>query len=183
MENLKVGPNNRKAIAAIAESLRRRSGQAEPSFSTRQIIDECYPETVVTGRLLPKGVDDLVRVDEAAFRSHRAPHVIVYGRGLATEEQRHAIAHALGHIIFDGASYRGCVDFNHARELRCHRFADELLAPIERLREYVCAWPSRDPEKHETYLDMVDQIASHFHAPTSCIQRQIRELNPRRFIF
>lgn len=176
MQSLKVGPDNRRAIATIADSLRRRSEQIEPAFSTRQIIDVCFPGTFVTGRSLPNGVDDIVRIDEAAFRSHRAPHVIVYRRDMPTAEQRYAIAHALGHIIFDGAAHQGCAAFNAERELRCDRFADELLVPLEELRPYVCAEPSGDRERQETYLDMVDQIASHFHAPTSCIERRIREL-------
>jgi Zn-dependent peptidase ImmA (M78 family) len=179
MESLKVGPHHREAMAAIAASLRRRAEQNEPAFSTRQIIDVCFPGTIVTGRHLPRGVDDIVQVDAAAFRSHRAPHVIVYQREISTSNQRHAIAHALGHIIFDGASHRGCQHFDQARELRCDRFADELLVPLRVLDEYVCAVPSADPDEHEAYLDMVDQIASHFHVPTSCIHRRIGELRGR----
>jgi Zn-dependent peptidase ImmA (M78 family) len=178
MEALKVGPDDRNVIAAIAASLRRRAEQIEPSYSTRQIIDVCFPGTVVTGRHLPQGVDDVVKVDDAAFRSHRAPHVIVYRRDLPTADQRFAIAHGIAHVIFDGANNH-CAGFDPRRELRCDRFADELLAPLVELSPYVCAWPSDDPEQQEIYLDMVDQIASHFHVPTACISRQIQEL-PRR---
>lgn len=176
MESLKVGPDHRETIASIALSLRRRADQIEPAYSTRQIIDVCFPGTVVTGRSLPRGVNDMVKVDDAAFRSHRAPHVIVYRRDLPTAEQRLAIAHALGHIIFDGAAHRQCSAYNPRRELRCDRFGDELLVPLVELAPYVCARPSKDPEQHETYLDMVDEIASHFHVPTSCIHRRILEL-------
>jgi len=176
MEQLKVGPDHRHTIASIAESLRRRAEQLEPAFSTRQIIDACFPGTIVTGRHLPRGVDDVVKVDPRAFRTHRAPHVIVYQRELPTSHQRHAIAHALGHIIFDGAEHRGCQHYDAARELRCDRFADELLVPLVEIRPYVCAWPSPDPDAHEVFLDMVDQIASHFHVPSSCIHRRIQDL-------
>ncbi len=176
MESLKVGPNNHRVIAEIAQSLRRRSEQVEPAFSTRQIIDACYPGTIVTGRYLPPKVDDVVQIDGAAFRSHRAPHVIVYRRGMSTAEQRFAIAHALGHIIFDGSGHRACGTFNPERELRCDRFADELLVPLVELHPYVCAYPSNDPDKQETFLDMADQIASHFHVPSACIERQILRL-------
>jgi Zn-dependent peptidase ImmA (M78 family) len=176
MQSLKVGPNHRPAIAAIASSLRRRAAQSKPSYSTREIIEACFPGTVVTGRHLPRGVDDVVQVDVAAFRSHRAPHVIVYQRGIPTPNQRHAIAHALGHIIFDGASHHGCQRFDEDRELRCDRFADELLVPMCDLRPLVKLFPSSDPDEHEAYLDLADQLASRFRVPPICIQRRIREL-------
>lgn len=153
---LKVGPEDRAAIAAIAESIRRRSEQHEPAFSTRQMIDVCFPGTKVTGRRLPAGVHDVVCVDGAAFRSHRAPHVILYNRALPSSAQRYAIAHALAHIIFDGTQ-APCSQEHPERERRCDRFADELLVPAGRLREYVCAWPSGDPDEQEVYLDQVDQ--------------------------
>lgn len=172
---LKVGPDSHVAMREIAESLRRRAEQIEPSFSTRQIIDACFPGTFVTGRRLPRGVHDVVMVDDAAFRSHRAPHVIVYRRDIPTADQRRAIAHAIAHIIFDGPRH-SCSAYDRDRELRCDRFGDELLVPLARLREYVSVWPSDDPVEHETYLDQVDQIASHFHVPAFVIDQRIREL-------
>lgn len=173
MPKLKVGPDNRNAITEIATSLRRRSEQLEPPYSTRQIIETCFPGTVVTGRMLDRATDEVVQVDQHAFRSHRAPHIIVYNRRRSTAARRYAIAHALAHIIFDGKRWRN----RHANpdaELRCDRFADELLVPLAVLREYVCKWPD-DPDR-ETFLDMRDQIASHFHVPSKVIARQIAEL-------
>jgi Zn-dependent peptidase ImmA (M78 family) len=179
MEALKVGPKNRRPMAIVAASLRRRADQVEPAYSTMQIVEACFPGTVVTGRRLPPGFKDVVRVDDKAFRTHRAPHVIVYNRALSSAEQRHAIAHAVAHVIFDGARHEGCSPHDRARELRCDRFADELLAPISELHPYVCAWPSSDSEKHETYLDQVDLIASHFHVPAAVVERQISRLRRR----
>lgn len=175
MESLKVTASNRDAIAAIAESLRRRSDQVEPSFSTRQMIDVCFPGTIVTGRTMPRQVHEMVLVDQDAFRSHRAPHTIFYSRRLTTPFQRYAIAHALAHIIFDGAN-GSCWRKHDERERRCDAFADELLVPLRSLREYVCVWPGHEGEDHERYLDQVDQIASHFHVPQRVINRRIREL-------
>jgi len=134
----------------------------------------CFPGTRVTGRTLPDGVHDVVVVHEHVWRSHRAPHVIVYRRDLPTSEQRHAIAHALGHVIFDGHGH--CGPYARDRELRCDRFADELLVPLERLCRVVTAWPSTDPLVHETYLDMVDRLASRFAVPPRVIDQRIREL-------
>lgn len=175
MPSLKVGPDDRVAIVSIALSLRRRAGQVEPAYSTMQIIEACFPGTVVTGRRMADDIDELVHVDPRAFRTHKAPHQIFYNRARSTAEQRYAIAHAIGHIVFDGARRRGQLECSQ-RELRCDRFADELLVPLDELRPYVCASPSADPEAHETYLDMADQIASHFHVPASVIHRRIEEL-------
>lgn len=175
LQSLKVTARDEKAIAAIAESLRRRSGQDEPKFSTRQIIDVCYPGTIVTGREMPEQIHEMVLVDGAAFRSHRAPHIIFYSRRLTTDAQRYAIAHALAHIIFDGAT-GSCWRRNDDRERRCDAFADEVLVPLERLREYLSCWPSREPEELDRYKDQVDQIASHFHVPQRVVDRQIRKL-------
>ncbi len=180
MQSLKVGPNDRAALAAIATSLRRRAGLSEPAYSTRKIIDACFPGTVVTGRELPDGVHDVVRIDEAAFRSHRAPHVIVYRRGISSAEQRHAIAHALAHIIFDGADELGCATYSADREQRCDNFADEMLVPADRLEADVSSWISLDPGR-EALLDRLDQLASRFNAPVGCIKRQLRAVRSHGF--
>ncbi len=175
MASLKVGPDDYEALASVAASLRRRADQVEPSYSTMQIIEACFPGTLVTGRTLADDTDELVAVDRRAFRTHKAPHRIFYNRSRSTAEQRYAIAHALGHIVFDGPRRRGQRECPQ-RELRCDRFADELLVPLVELRPYVCAAPSADPDKHETYLDMVDQIASHFHVLATIIKRRIADL-------
>lgn len=175
MATLKVGPDDVQTIAAIAASLRRRAEQIEPAYSTMQIIEACFPGTIVTGRRMPDEFDELVDVDARAFRSHKAPHRIYYNRARSTGEQRYAIAHALGHIIFDGPRRRGQRE-DPRRELRCDRFADELLVPLIELSPYVCAWPSENADEHEAYLDMVDMIASQFHVPASVIERRISHL-------
>lgn len=171
MEALKVTAGNERALAAIAESLRRRSEQTEPAYSTRLIIDACFPGTIVTGRALPTPVHEMVLVDAAAFRSHRAPHVVFYSRALSTDAQRYAIAHAIAHIIFDGGARRTCGEPFDERELRCDAFADELLVPLERLREYIGLW--REDDDPIAYWDQVDQISSHFHVPQSVVHRRI----------
>lgn len=176
MGALKVGPDNVEAIATIAASIRRRADQEIPPFSTQQMIAECYPGTIVTGRKLPANCHEFVVIDRHAFRSHRAPHFIVYRRGLSGPEQRFAIAHGLGHIIFDGAAHAGCLPHDKDRERRCDLFAAELLVPLDELAQFVCAWPSHVPDEHETYLDMVDQIASQFQVTADLINQRIQDL-------
>lgn len=160
-------------IAAVARDIRRRANQIEPAFSTRQIIEECFPSVMVTGAPLPEGVDEIVSSRPEGF-------AIVYSRLLSGPEQRLAIAHGLAHVLFDFATADararpGCVGIP-AVEVRADYFAAELLAPLEELAPYVGRWPSSDPEDHEIYLDMVDEIASHFVLPASVIDLQVRAL-------
>lgn len=158
-------------MVEIAAELRHRSGQHDPSFSTRLIIDACFPDTLVTGRDLPPGIDEAVSISVSG-------PVILYRRGLSTPSQRFVIAHALAHVLFDrvrGGCRPGSVG-HKSREERADRFAAELLVPSSMLREYVGRWPSEDPAEHEIYLDQVDEIASHFHVPSGLIDKRIREL-------
>ena len=158
-------------LVEVAANLRRRSGQIEPAFSTRQIIEACFPDTLVTGGSLPPGIDEMV--------SRRADGpVIIYARSLPGPCQRFAIAHALAHLLFDNSSARvrpGCLGIP-ANEERADAFAAELLAPLDELAPYVGCGPSRDPEEHEIYLDQVDEIASHFALPAHVIDSRIRLL-------
>ena len=66
----------------------------EPLYSTRRIIDACFPGLVVTGRELPEGIH------EAVSRT-REGGVLVYNRALPTAAKRFAIAHGLAHLLFD----------------------------------------------------------------------------------
>jgi Zn-dependent peptidase ImmA (M78 family) len=160
-------------LVEIAADLRHRSDQTEPAFSTRRIIDACFPHALVTGRSLPAGVDEAVSETPQGI-------VILYRRGLPTPSQRFVIAHALSHVIFDrvrGGARPG--SSGHAsREKRADRFAGELLLPMSYLRDYVGTWPT-DADQ-ERYLDQVDEIASHFQVPTGLVDKRIRELHAIR---
>lgn len=158
-------------LVEIAADLRYRSNQTVPAFSTRQIIESCFPDVLVTGSALEPDIDELVAT------TTNGP-VILYRRNLPTVEQRFAIAHGLAHLIFDGASGKcrpGYVG-DPMREQRADRFATELLVPLDELRPFVRRWPSPMPPDHELYLDMVDEIASHFRVASLVIDQRIREL-------
>lgn len=161
-------------IERLADELRRRCGQAEPPFSTRQIIDIAFPDAVVTGRDLPAEVDELVTV------TAEGP-VILYRRGLPTADQRMAIAHAVGHLLLDlpcGAP----AGFSAEVERRADHFALELLAPVQMLDEYVRDPCPADGAERDIWLDMVDELASHFHVPAWGILRQIAMLEESRTV-
>jgi Zn-dependent peptidase ImmA (M78 family) len=159
-------------LTETAAGLRRRAGLTEPSFSTRVIIDECFHGVVVTGRRLPPGIQEIVaRTDEGP--------IIIYSRDLPGAKQRYVIAHAMAHLLFDGAESQcgpGSAG-DPACEARADAFADELLVPLDELRPYVGRWPANenDPE-HEFYLDQCDEIASHFNVPSYVVDKRIRQL-------
>src|SRR5690348_16042001 len=107
-------------LVEIAADLRHKSGQHDPSFSTRLIIDACFPHAIVTGRDLPPGIDEVVAVEPSKV-------TILYRRGLPTPSQRFVIAHALAHVMFDrvrGGCRPGSTG-QKAREERADRFAAE----------------------------------------------------------
>ena len=158
-------------MVEIAAELRQRAGQAKPPFSTRQIIEACFPTALVTGGCLPAGVDELVSV-------YSDGPVILYKRSLSGPEQRLAIGHALAHLIFDDE--RVCMRPGRAgvlaNEERADAFAAELFAPLESIAGRVRRLPSEDLEEHEIYLDHVDEIASTFAVPAYVIDLQIHRL-------
>lgn len=161
-----------RMLVEIAADLRARAEQHEPAFSTRQIIERCFPNALVTGRELPPGIDEAVSETPQGI-------VILYRRGLPTPSQRFVICHALAHVIFDrvvGGCRPGSVG-HRCREERADAFAAELLLPLDRLEEYVGCWP--DAENRDRYLDQVDEIASHFQVPTGLVDKRIRELRER----
>ena len=136
----------------------------------------CFADTVVTGRVLPKDVDELVTRTSAGG-------LIVYKRGLAVPDQRFAIAHALSHLLYDldaehdaaGVGFVG----NPKCEARADAFGAELLVPLADLAQHVNQWPSNPvatTAEREHYLDQVDQIAGIFNVPQWVIAKRISKL-------
>lgn len=157
-------------MVETAAALRRCARQVIPPYSTKRIIEACFPRIVVAGARLPIGVDEVVQPRSDG-------HIIVYARTLSVPEQRIAICHGLAHLIFDddAAGLRpGCSGVRESEE-RADKFAIELLAPLAELQTIVRRIPSRDPDEHEIYLDHVDEIASRFSVPAAVIDSRIRE--------
>jgi hypothetical protein len=160
-------------LVEIAADLRRKAGLLRPPYSTRAIIEASFPSALVTGGVLPDGVDEIV--------SQRPDGpIIIYARHLPGPGQRYVIGHALSHLIFDDE--RVCARAGHAgdptAEARADLFSSELFVPASELRGLVRHWPSRDLEDHEIYLDHLDQLASTFAMPASVIDEQVRRLVP-----
>jgi Zn-dependent peptidase ImmA (M78 family) len=160
-------------IVSIGTSLRRQAGLKEPAFSTRHIVDACFPQAVVTGRHLPYGVQEVVSV------MPEGP-VILYDRALNTAAQRFAVAHACGHLLFDvdlasQGRGRGLV-VEHRREARADRFALELLVPLAELARHVKHSPAARGYNRYLYLDHVDEIAALFGVEPHLIDKRVREL-------
>lgn len=157
----------------IAAALRTRAGLTKAPYSTTKIIQACFADVVVTGRVLPPLVDELVT------RTADGP-LIVYRRGLSSGEQRLAIAHALAHLIFDDVADAAGVGRvgTPACEERADRFAAELLVPLADLSRVVQIWPARASRgaAREHFLDHVDQISALFNVPSAVILERIRRL-------
>lgn len=158
-------------LVEIAADLRRRSGRKEPPYSSYEIVEASFPGTLVTGCILPDGVDELVS------RRPEGP-VIIYSRTLPGPGQRFVIGHALAHLLFDNeqvCARAGSAGCPHS-EGRADFFSAELFVPLVDLRPRVKHWPSDDLEDQEIYLDHVDRIASAFAMPAAVIDSQIRRL-------
>lgn len=156
-----------------AAELRLLAGLKEPGYSTRAIMDVSFVDVVVTGRRLPPGVHEIVaRTDEGP--------IIIYSRDLPVAKQRYAIAHALAHLLFDGADSQCGPGFvgDPVCEARADQFAEELLVPLTDLRLHVRRWPASNENHpdHEYYLDQCDEIASHFNVPSYVVDKRIREM-------
>lgn len=154
----------------VTRRLRDNAEQNEPAFSTSQIIAVAFPRVLVTGFDLQHGIH------EATSRA-RGGEVILYQRGLSTAEQRVAIAHGLGHLIYDDDApcNRGRAG-SPARERRADAFAAELLVPLGDLAGVLQHMPSKDPAEQSLYLDHVDYLASMFKVPSGLIRSRIRQL-------
>lgn len=164
---------DRRDIVGTAARVRSLAGIDEPAYSTRQIVEACFPTALVTGtKRLPHGIT------EAVSLTADGP-VILYERRLSVPRQRFVIAHALAHLLFDlddtGAlctvGSRGCED----AESRADAFAAELLVPLSELASYVGTHPANDSHD-DIYMDQVDEIASHFNVTQALIDARIREM-------
>lgn len=161
-------------MARVAGDMRSRANLRSPAFSTQRIISVCFPEAIVTGRKLPDGILEMVTMTDSG-----AP-LIVYRRGLSSCEQRFAIAHALGHILYDFDS-RGRLTSSSLSdpvvESRADDLALELLAPLSMVSLHARDLPiDGDSLDQEEILDQIDRIASGFQVPSWAIAKQIRRL-------
>lgn len=160
-------------VHAAASDMRRRSRQITgPRISTSRVIKACLPGTLVAGGKLPKGVLGV------ASRTPQG-NVIIYARFLSTPEQRHVIAHEIGHLLFDHdetSAARPGKPGDPKAEARADLFADELLAPLHIVARHVRHVPSADPDYQDIFLDHVDEIASKFQVPSAVIARRIDAL-------
>jgi len=167
---------DRSELVELAANIRQRAGLGEPPFSTRIMIDECFPDVYVTGERLPRGVAESVSMGK------RGP-IIAYNRLLTTAQQRLSIAHAIGHLVFDRDDLRGHCKATPSdeRESRAEFFGAELLVPLTMFSDYVRRWRyPRETAMRPAHLNMVDQLASHFHVPQSLIHRRLAALGRYR---
>jgi Zn-dependent peptidase ImmA (M78 family) len=118
-------------------------------------------------------------VQEAVAHRPEGP-VILYSRELEPPEQRFVIAHAVGHLLYDGNAPGASVGFvgEPFREERADAFAAELLVPLDRLSLALDLDMSRSGD---LFLDEIDTMASRFNVPRWLIRKRVQELPPFRY--
>lgn len=174
-------------VLGRARHCRERAGFVgkQPPYSTRRVVETCFPSVMVTGTDgLPRGCVELAFVGPSGQRT------IFYRRGLAHPTQRVGIAHGLHHLAVDlrlGTSAecnlglrelerRGNVEQDPI-ELACDVFAGELLVPTDVLDAMAPAalFPAAPAEEHH-FLDEVDSLASRFNVPAGFLRWRLWDL-------
>lgn len=163
-------------IMATAADLRAQAGLKEPPFSARHLIEECFPDILVSGAKLPRGVAEVVSVGAEGRRT------ILYNRRMSTSAHRVGIVHGLGHILFDlHTEPRECAlsTGRHLlpEEVRADLFAGEILVPFVQLDKLLPhpLFP-RDPVARRHFDDMLDHAASTFKVPSAFMRQRARDL-------
>ncbi len=173
-------------IVGRAAYIRHKAGffDKEPPYSTRQLMDRCFPKIMVTGVDLPKGI---VEVTER----RRGSSTICYARKVSAGLQRVGIIHGLHHLLSDLRHGVGLSECNVplrelerlgkvARdpvELACDLFAGEILCPLDVLDQYApTAIFPRDEDQRRVFDDQVDQLASKFNVPAGFIRWRLYDL-------
>jgi len=116
-----------------------------------------------------------MQVHEAVSRTETGV-VLIYRRSLTIPEQRVAIAHGVGHLVFDMHQHVTGFVREAFRERRADAVAAELLVPLDDLAPRLRCLPSRVAQEQQIYLDHVDELAGLFAVPARLIRDRIRLL-------
>lgn len=167
-------------IIGVARELRRRAGFVAPPYSAKHLLETCFPDVLVTGGNLPRGVTEIVTLNPAGERT------IFYNRRSAPGTQRLGIVHGCAHLIWDlidETRQRECrmayEDGTHtAMERRADLFAGEILAPLPDLDAMMGEsplFPQESVDKRH-FEDTVDHLASRFNLPQGFIRFRLWDL-------
>jgi Zn-dependent peptidase ImmA (M78 family) len=175
-------------IVSTAARYRRLAKQKKPRYSARALMETCFPDVLVTGRELPRGVHELVVVGE--------DRTVMYRKFMPTPHQRVAIVHGVAHLIWDLRSSTGEKEQTchlpswaskvahadtDARERRAELFAAEYLVPMHELDALMPGdlFPSGKAER-QVWDDHVDHVASVFQVPQKFLIWRLRDLEHLR---
>lgn len=162
-------------VVAVTYDLRQRVGKKGSYYSAKEIIEECFPDVMVTGAALPPGIAEVVEV-------RGGQKTIFYNRRINPMAQRVAITHGLAHLLFDlGPDRRECSRDNERMstqpiERRADLFAGELLAPLDELDEHFDEIFPREPVAKQHFDDEVDHVASTFKVPPGFLRWRLFDL-------
>lgn len=191
-------------IVGRAAYLRAQVGydRKDPPYSTTTLLDECFPDVVVTGADLDRGVTALSENRDGKrtiYYARNQPKRKIY---ISHAQQRTGIAHEIYHFLTDlkiGSGLResskivreigGWTAARDPIELACDLFAGEILVPFHLLHEYVPVNPfPKDPHEMDAMKNTIDRIASRFSVPVGFLRWRLYDLmkirqshyNPKR---
>lgn len=177
-------------VIGRAAWVRTRAGlhDADPPYSTNQIMSTVFPAIRVEQADLPAGM-----IEMAERRGRRA--TLYYSSKVPHTTQRVGIIHGLHHLLVDMKVEGGIAECNvNAKqlervgalsqdpvELACDLFAAEVLVPLHRLDEYApdALFP-RDPRDKPVFEQECNRLASRFNVPLGFMRWRLFDLAQMR---
>lgn len=166
------------AITAKARNLRRKAKLNGPPYSSKLLLERCFPEIHVTGQKLPERVTEIADVTDGK-------RTIFYNSRLLAPEHRVGVVHGLAHHLFDLTESRMECELRFTehqadqqmRERRADLFAAEILVPMVDLDQLI--GPALEPKKpvdFQMFNDEVDHLSSRFNVPRDFLRWRISDL-------
>lgn len=176
-------------IIGRAAWARRKAGLegTDPPYSTRRVMNQCFPDIAVSGTELPIHIIEMARADG----DRRA---LYYNRNVNHSAQRIGIAHGLYHHWTDLRGDVGLRECNLAMrelgridghrdpiEVACDLFAAELLVPLDVLDGHAPdpIW-GQGALSRDALEDECDTLASRFNVPKGFIKWRLNDLHAIR---
>lgn len=164
------------SMMGVAWDTRLKARVMRPPYSTQAIVGTVFPDVLVTGEYLPRGVHEVVNADKDKGRT------IFYSRRLTNGARRIAIMHGCAHFMWDIAEgcspARGKGAHRAFREQRADLYAGEVLVPLEELHARMGPHPlfPDDPVERRAFRDDVDRCSSTFNVTRTFLLWRLRHL-------
>jgi Zn-dependent peptidase ImmA (M78 family) len=158
-----------------------------PPYSTRAVLETCFPHIAVTGASLPPHVTEMAMWQ-------KGKRALFYNRAVQHPQQRVGLAHGLYHHLEDMKTDEGLRECNLVArrfaatagtsdplELACDLFAAELLIPLDVLDTLAPRplWGAGGLARG-ALEDEYDHLASRFNVPKGFIKWRLYDLHVLR---